>query len=414
MGRDRQELMQVARHKLERGQYSVEQRELILHTLDLLLEMAQAGEKNEETARSAAMLFSNITNHHNLVAIIQQQVSELNAFKRITFNLTTSLQMQVILEAIVREAMHLVKKGRDTHIYLYQDDLLKFGASLDSNGHRNLIDSVPRPDGLTYMVARSRQTVLVEDTDNNPLFSDLKLNWSGSIIGIPIMTGGAIVGVMIMSRWLKGGFLPSELRLLALLADQAALAIMNAHLHEEMANQAMSDSLTSLPNRRALDARLEDDVQRSIRYKRQFGVLMMDLDGFKGINDTYGHGVGDQVLRQFAQFMASQQRASDFLARYGGDELLLILPETSPEAAQLVAQHIRERLSGLEFSFPDGSKRFLGVSGGISIFPLHATTASELLRAADEALYRAKRLARGTFLMADEHADTQIQVNQRT
>ena len=90
---------------------------------------------------------------------------------------------------------------------------------------------------------------------------------------------------------------------------------------------------------------------------------MIDLDGFKAINDTYGHSAGDEILHQFAQFLAESQRSSDFLARYGGDELVMILPETDIEAAKLVADHLKERMSGFEISLPDGSKRNLSVTG---------------------------------------------------
>ncbi len=407
MDKSQQELLQAARRKLERGQYTPEQREQILRTLDLLLELARSDAKTEENARSTAKLLANVTGHRNLVAIIQQQAAELDALKRITVNLTSSLQMQIILDAIVSEAMHLIKDARDAHIFLYQDGKLRFGASLNSEGKRNVIHSLPRPTGMTYTVARTRQVIVVEDFQKHPLFANMPSDWTGSIVGIPLMISDNVVGVMNMARWSTGGFIPSELRLLDLLADQAALAINNARLHQTMANQAMSDSLTGLPNRRALDARLENDVQRALRYKHQFAVLMMDLDGFKAINDTYGHSVGDEILRQYAQFLAKSQRSSDFLARYGGDELLMILPEADVNAAKLAAEQISERLAGFEVSLPDGTTRKLSFTGGIAIFPVHAESASDLLRAADEALYRAKRKSRGAFLIAEEQIRNQ-------
>ena len=408
MDKSQQELLQAARRKLERGQYTVEQREQILRTLDLLLELARSDEKTEENARATAKVLANVTNHRNLVAIIQQQAAELDALKRISVNLTSSLQMQVILDVIVSEAMHLLKDTRDAHIFLYQDGKLRFGASLDSEGNRNVIYSMPRSNGMTYTVARSRQAVIVENFRTHPLYANSPDDGTGSIIGIPLMISESVVGVMNMARWSTGEFIPSELRLLDLLADQAALAINNARLHQAMANQAMSDSLTGLPNRRALDARLENDVQRAVRSNHKFAVVMMDLDGFKAINDTYGHSVGDDFLRQFAQFLSRSQRSNDFLARYGGDELLMILPETNMEAALLVTEHIKERMSGFEVSLPDGTTCKLSVTGGIAIYPTHAGSASELLRAADEALYHAKRKARGTFLTAVETTKNQV------
>lgn len=402
MNKSRQDLIQIARRKLALGKYSVEQREQIIRTIDLLMEMAQADDKTEENARASAKLFSNLTHHHNLMAIIQQQAAEMDALKRIMANLTSSLQMQVVLETIVTEATRLIKDAKDTHIFLYQEDTLKFGASLDSEGQRNKIYSIPRPNGMTYTVARQRQAIVVENLHNHSLFSDAPLDWAGSIVGMPVMLGETVVGVMNLARRSVGGFSESELRLLGLLADQAALAIMNARLHQSVASQAMSDILTGLPNRLALDARLENDVQRAARYQHEFAVLMIDLDGFKAINDTHGHGFGDKVLHDYSQFLASTRRSSDFLARYGGDELMMILPETSEEGAMLVAENIKKNMVDFAITLPDGSTCSLSVTGGIAVYPTHAKTASDLLRASDEALYRAKRQVRGGFLVADD------------
>ncbi len=405
MDKSRQELLQAARRKLAPGKYSIEQREQILRTLDLMLELAQTDEKTEENARAASRILANVTHHHNLLAIIQQQAAELDALKRITANLTSSLQMHVVLETIVTEAMRLMKGAKDATIFLYQDDTLKFGASLDSQGQRNQITTLPRPTGMTYSVARSRKPMVVENLHSHELFANAPVDWAGSIFSIPLMSGEIVVGVMNMARWSVGGFSESELRLLGLLADQAALAIMNARLHQAMATQAMSDTLTGLPNRLALDARLENDVQRASRYGHQFAIFMIDLDGFKAINDTYGHSTGDVILRQYAQFLARTQRSTDFLARYGGDEFMVILPETNLESAKQVAENIKNKMTELEIQLPDGTHRNLSVTGGIAVYPIHAQTASELLRASDEALYHAKRQARGDFMVAERAED---------
>ena len=398
MDKNRQELLQVARKKLASSRYSVEQREQILRTLNLMLEMSLNDEKSEENARATAKLLANVTNHHNLLAIIQQQAAELDALKRISVNLTSSMQLQSVLERVVGEAMGLIQDARDAHIFLYNEGRLNFGASLDFEGKHNVILSLPRPEGLTYTVARTKKTIIVEDIHNHPIFAGAPTEWYGSIVGIPLMMSDAVIGVMNMARWSLGGFTQSELRLLDLLADQAALAIINARLHQSVSNQAMSDTLTGLPNRRALDARLENEVNRSARYNHTFAVLMMDLDGFKLVNDTYGHAVGDVVLQKFSQHLVDVKRSSDFLARYGGDELTMILPETDGPAAQQVADKVKQRMAVFEVNMPDGTKPKLGISGGIAIYPQDASTASNLLRAADEALYNAKKHMRGSFV----------------
>jgi diguanylate cyclase (GGDEF)-like protein len=205
---------------------------------------------------------------------------------------------------------------------------------------------------------------------------------------------------MNLSRSTLGGFSPSELRLLSLLSDQAAVAISNASLHQMISRQAYSDTLTGLPNRRALDERLEEEVQSARRNNYSFAVIMMDLDGFKAVNDTYGHATGDDVLRTVFSQMARGVRTTDFLARYGGDELSLILSQTEMSSAQVVTEKILEGMKKLKYKLPDGKRLRIGISGGIAIFPVHARNGPDLLRAADAALYQAKKYQRGTFQIA--------------
>jgi diguanylate cyclase (GGDEF)-like protein len=127
---------------------------------------------------------------------------------------------------------------------------------------------------------------------------------------------------------------------------------------------------------------------------------MMDLDGFKAVNDTYGHSIGDDVLRLVFGQMARGVRTTDFLARYGGDELTLILSQTEMSSAQVVTEKIMEGMQKFKYRLPDGKRLNLGISGGIALFPVHAHSGPDLLRAADAALYRAKKYKRGTFEVA--------------
>jgi diguanylate cyclase (GGDEF)-like protein len=249
-------------------------------------------------------------------------------------------------------------------------------------------------------VARSGETIIVEDMKNHPLYKDAPADWNGSIMGIPLKMGNTVVGVMNVSRENAGGFTPAEVRLLTLLADQAAVAISNASLHQIISKKAYSDTVTGLPNRRALDETLESEIKKSWRAGARFAVIMMDLDGFKRVNDSYGHDFGDQVLRAMFNTIASGIRGTDFLARYGGDELTLILSRSDLNSARLVTEKIIENVRKFAIATPDGQPIQLGISGGIAIYPLHGQTAPELLRAADVALYTAKKHYRGTFVAA--------------
>ncbi len=336
----------------------------------------------------------------SLLTLIQQQAAELDALKRITFNLTSSLELQAVLDGVVAEAMKLVKDANDAHIFLFQGRKMEFGASLTADGSRNQQISEPRQNGLTYHIANTRQLLVVEDVQSHPLYQDAPRDWSGSIIGIPLKMGDRVIGVMNLARTRTGSFTQEEVRLLTLLADQAAIAIINARLHQAVSDQARRDVLTGLPNRRGLDERLDEEIRRASASGGSFCVLMMDLDDFKQINDTYGHNVGDDVLRQVARSLQTNLRASDFLARFGGDEMTLVLSNTDSSQAQVVIEKIQAHMASLEIKYPDMTKNNMRISGGLAIYPVHAATAPGLIRAADEALYLAKRSGGGRFQVA--------------
>lgn len=341
-----------------------------------------------------------VTTRHALLNLLKQQADELDALKKLSLNLTSSLDLQTVLDVVVSEAMRLVKNAHSAHIFLYQNNQLEFGAALNNDGIRNQPFSTPRQNGLTYMIAREGEQIIVEDMSTHHLYKDAPETWRGSIVGLPLKVNKMVVGVMNLSRSTVGGFTSAELRLLSLLADQAAVAIMNASLHKMVSQQAMSDIVTGLPNRRALDERLEEEFLFAQRTNSQFAVIMMDVDGFKEVNDTHGHAIGDEVLRSAFKFLASNMRAYDFLARYGGDELTMILRQTDMETAKAITEKILEKITEYSYTLPDQHTIKLGLSGGIAVYPNHARTSSDLLRAADAALYKAKKHARGTFVFA--------------
>jgi diguanylate cyclase (GGDEF)-like protein len=132
-----------------------------------------------------------------------------------------------------------------------------------------------------------------------------------------------------------------------------------------------------------------------------FSVVMMDLDGFKGVNDVYGHVVGDEVLHSLFNYLAENMRNTDFLARYGGDELTLVIRDAGLEAAEAVTLKIFELMKEYKFPFPGTTQIQLGISAGLAVYPIHSRTAGDLLRAADMALYQAKKHKRGSFIVAN-------------
>lgn len=373
------------------------EKDVLIKLIDIL---AVSLEKFSDEPADTAGLARVLVDHNALLAMLKQQTEELDALKKLSINLTSSLDLPDVLDALVSEAMQLVQNAQDVHIFLYKNGKLSFGAALDTTGNKNATWSNPRSDGLTYTVARSGETIIVEDIQSHPLYANAPKDWSGSIIGIPLKVGDTVVGVMNLARSKSGGFLQAELRLLSLLSDQAAVAISNANLHQMISHQAYSDTLTGLPNRRALDERLEAEVQSARRNGYSFAVVMMDLDGFKNVNDTYGHAIGDDVLQLVFNQMSRGVRNTDFLARYGGDELTLILTQSDISSARIVTGKILDGMKRLKYVLPDKKKLKLGISGGVAIYPVHARNAADLLRAADAALYQAKKHSRGNFQMA--------------
>jgi diguanylate cyclase (GGDEF)-like protein len=178
------------------------------------------------------------------------------------------------------------------------------------------------------------------------------------------------------------------LRLVEAVAKLASDAIFNAVHHEKTETSAITDMLTGLPNARALRYRFEEEADRARRHRDSFSVVMMDLDGFKAVNDRLGHQAGDYVLKELGQLLLGQVRSTDFIARYAGDELVAILPVGQEEAQELVYR-IQKAVDKHDFRYA-GVKIHIGISMGWACFNEDGTTLDELLLAADRAMYADK------------------------
>lgn len=169
--------------------------------------------------------------------------------------------------------------------------------------------------------------------------------------------------------------------------------------HERLYQQATRDALTGLWNRNHLQEELEKILSVSVRHQRPFSLLLFDIDYFKSVNDTFGHDIGDVVLRLAAQAINAQLRAHDIAARYGGEEFMVLLPETNVEGAIIAAERVRQAIESTDFA-PHGCPRRVTISIGIAQFPVCGNTAEELVKQADEALYRAKQTGRNRACLA--------------
>ncbi|HEX5941603.1 MAG TPA: GAF domain-containing protein, partial [Anaerolineales bacterium] len=215
MGDNRLKILMEARGFLEKQDSAAPDRETLLKLIDILTTALERYSPNDISNTQG--IARELINNQALLAMLKQQTDELDALKKLSINLTSSLDLPDVLDAVVSEAVRLIENARDVNIFLYRNYRLSFGAALDSDGVRNKPFSKPRSNGLTYTVARRGETIIVEDMRNHPLFAAAPKDWSGSIIGIPLKVGAAVVGVMNLSRLILGGFSHSELRLLGLL-----------------------------------------------------------------------------------------------------------------------------------------------------------------------------------------------------
>jgi diguanylate cyclase (GGDEF)-like protein len=224
---------------------------------------------------------------------------------------------------------------------------------------------------------------------------------AGSVIAVPLKSSGTVIGVLdLFDRLDADSFDDRDLATIRTFASQATVAVDNVLLHEEAQRLAITDGLTGLWNYRYFTMTIGKEIERAARFGRPLALLMMDLDLFKAVNDAHGHQRGDAVLVELAGRVRAQVRDVDTVARYGGEELVVILPETDAEGAVQAAERICDAVRRRPFGEPGEASVEVTVSIGAAVFPDHGASSSTLLRRADEALYEAKDAGRDTWRLA--------------
>ncbi len=219
------------------------------------------------------------------------------------------------------------------------------------------------------------------------------------VLVVPVQRSGQLMGALelYLNAWRE--LTEDQTDLLVGIASQAAVAIRHAQLFQAQEENALTDELTKLPNRRALAQQFLKEMQRARRHRKSIAFLMVDLDHFKEVNDTYGHLQGDAVLAEIASILTSGARESDVCARYGGEEFALILHETTDAGANILAERIRAKVAA--HTFPGGLK--MTISIGVAA-TTEAAQFTSLIERADQALYVAKQGGRNQVRVADMKA----------
>ncbi len=322
----------------------------------------------------------------------QQRIRELEAINATMVDMTTELDLQRLLEAIVERVTRLLG-ALEGEVALYDpaNRSLRVVAAYP-NEHRQY-GVIPLGQGIIGKAAQSQKKLLFEDVSL----------WDASSspepaprtrIAVPLLHKHELLGVvMVGANPHERRFTTDDLRLIEMFAQSAAIAIQNATLFSEIQRLARLDALTGALNRRSFYDVAQREMLRAERYRSPLSLIMLDVDHFKGVNDRFGHLAGDDALKAVVQACMAQVRQADWVGRFGGEEFVVLLPETNLEGALATAQRLCRSVESLRF--PDRDEAMsITISVGVAERTPNMTRVEHLLNAADEALYRAKSMGR--------------------
>ncbi len=321
----------------------------------------------------------------------QDRAQELDALQRATTALLNTLDLEVLLGQILDASLSAIPAARHGFVHLIERDTgqLQLRAAHSQTDPRIRAFNRSTEGGLTAQAVRERRPLLIAHAPE----AGQQAERSGAIIVAPLVVGEQCLGAISLESNQPDAFTEADLALLVSFAATATTAIQNAQLHAEVQKQAITDTLTGFYNRRGFIELGRREVERSLRFGHPLSALMLDIDLFKQINDLHGHLTGDRILMGLTSRCAQELRQIDLLGRYGGDEFIVLLPETSLENACLVAERLRTSIARIPFS-ANGKPLYITVSVGVAALRDDCKTLESLMERADQALYQAKESGR--------------------
>lgn len=349
----------------------------------------------------------------DLVKALAQEIShnlrntEIDQAKNQRLNVSTALNdLSTIFASSLRlnDGLELILKGvkkyfRFDRVRLYLTD--SYGRKIKSVLGVDVSGEVTQED--VQMLGEQESTLLKEVFDSAATYRATR-----SVIYIPLKLQRNKIGFLAFDNILSRrpiGYL--DFISLQQFASQMALSIDNTRLFERVQELSNYDELTKLPVRRYFNEKFAEEMYRSHRFDLSLSLLIMDIDWFKTINDTYGHQLGDWALQEVSRVIRSCLRQTDVPCRFGGDEIMLMLPRTTSEEAKLIAQRLQEHITAITLPerYTDGKQVHLSISQGVATFPQDGSSADELFEKADKALYVVKQHGRGHYAVYHDVAD---------
>jgi len=261
-------------------------------------------------------------------------------------------------------------------------------------------------EGIAGWVAKHGESLIVPDVYTDPRFAkriDEMTKWqTRSIICVPLKSKHRVLAVIQLINAPIESFGENEMFFLHALCDYAAIAIDNAHAVEKIQELTITDDCTGLYNARHLYKTLESEVYRSQRFGYEFTVVFLDLDHFKLVNDNHGHLIGSRLLADIGYRIKSHLRLIDYAFRYGGDEFVVLLPQTGKDQAMVVARRLRDVIRSSPFPMEGNLSLEVKASIGVATYPEDAKSAHEIIRQADEMMYMVKNTTRDNIAVAQQ------------
>jgi diguanylate cyclase (GGDEF)-like protein len=326
--------------------------------------------------------------------LLASRLSELDTLHSIGREVLSSIEPKRVFSTIERECRKILEVDYCFIALTAPESSNLTAVHRHLRGDAAATDEMALGEGIATTVAREKLGLRIDDfesyPEDSPLRADIVADGISSALVVPLIVEEQVIGVLSVQSKSVGAYDDHQLSVLTTIAQQAAVAVENARHYQK----ATVDSLTGFFLRDHFFKRLDEEHRRVSRYGGGFSLLMLDLDGFKEINDRSGHLAGDQYLRSISTVIRSELRSADIACRYGGDEFSVLLPETDIAGATAIAERIRAAV-GLHIVSIEGAALRTTASIGVSAFPGHgAGKAADVMRCADEALYRAKRAGR--------------------
>ncbi|MCK4532690.1 diguanylate cyclase [bacterium] len=343
-----------------------------------------------------------------LLQYLQKEKNKLESILEIGEKMSSILNLEELVDFIVVKATEVIESQRGSLMLMDKEGgVLKIVASKGLKDKIIKNTQVKIGERIVGWVAKTGEPLLVLDvdkqTDRHRTEDEIGAETykSKSFLSMPLKKEKEIIGVINLTdknNPKDNTFTMDDLRLLSIIVNQAVVSIENAKLYKEIKVLSITDSLTGLFNRRYFEERLKMEISRAERYKRFLCLIMLDIDNFKEYNDTYGHLKGDVVLQKVARILKKNSRKVDIISRYGGEEFVIVLPETNMAEAKEVAEKIRRAVK--EFFLEGVFFKEISISGGISSFH-HKLSMDDLIKRADDSLYRAKREGKNQICVDD-------------